>query len=87
MKAFAWLHAVIAFVRGLLIHNWRQVLKRAWSVKLIVLAAVLTGIEAMLPFIALPIPPGLFAWLTLVVTGGAFVARFLAQREGSDANQ
>ncbi|NTA48133.1 hypothetical protein G6L34_08480 [Agrobacterium tumefaciens] len=71
----------------MLIHNWRQVLKRAWSVRLIVLAAVLTGIEAMLPFVALPIPAGLFAGLTLVVTAAAFVARILAQKEGSDADQ
>lgn len=46
----------------MLIHNWRQVLKRAWSVRLIVLAGALTGIEAMLPFVALPIPAGLFCW-------------------------
>lgn len=62
--------------------NWRQVLKRAWSVPLIVVAAVLTGIEAMLPFIALPFLPGLFASLSLAVTAGAFVARFLAEKEG-----
>ncbi|MGP4670635.1 DUF7940 domain-containing protein [Agrobacterium salinitolerans] len=71
----------------MLIHNWRQVLKRAWSVRLIVLAAVLSGIEAMLPFIALPIPAGLFACLTLVVTAAAFVARILAQKEVGDADQ
>lgn len=69
------------------VSNWRQVLKRAWSVRLIVIAALLSGVEAMLPFIALPIPPGLFAWFTLVVTAAAFVARILAQKEVGDADQ
>jgi hypothetical protein len=71
----------------MLIHNWRQVLKRAWSVRLILLAALLSGIEAMLPYIALPIPSGIFAGLTLVVTMAAFAARLLAQKEDIDVSK
>ncbi len=32
-----------------LVDNWRRVLARAWSVRLIVLAALLSGIEGALP--------------------------------------
>lgn len=71
----------------MLIANWREVLKRAWSVRLILLAALLSGVEAMLPYIALPIPPGIFAGLTLVVTMAAFAARLLAQKENPDASK
>lgn len=64
--------------------DWEWVLKRAWSVKLIVLAAVLSGIEVMLAVlsayqVALPIAPGTFAALSGFVTIAAFVARFIAQ--------
>ena len=62
--------------------NWQAVLRHAWSVRFIVLAAILSGIEAALPFLngALPIAPGLFGLLTLIATVAAFVARFVAQR-------
>ncbi len=62
------------------IANWRRVLKHAWSVRLMILAALLSGGEAALPLLDLPIPAGLFAILTLLVTVAACVARFVAQR-------
>ena len=44
--------------------NWRTVLKKAWSVRLMALAAVLTGAEAVLPFFS-PLEPSLwFAGVT-----------------------
>jgi hypothetical protein len=60
--------------------NWRAVLRHAWSVRFIVLAAILSGVEAALPFLDLPVSPGFFALLTLFATGAAFVARLVAQR-------
>lgn len=65
-----------------LVANWRGVLKHAASVKLIVLAALLSGFEAALPFLDgwLPIRPGVFALLTLLVTVAAFIARIVAQK-------
>ncbi|RYE43597.1 MAG: hypothetical protein EOP24_27620 [Hyphomicrobiales bacterium] len=62
------------------IADWRRVLKHAWSVRLMIVAALLSGAEAALPFLDLPIPAGLFAILTLLVTVAAFVARFIVQR-------
>ncbi|WP_184117430.1 hypothetical protein [Aminobacter sp. DSM 101952] len=41
-----------------LVANWRAVLRQAWSVRLMLLAALLSGIEVMLPLVGglLPIP-------------------------------
>lgn len=70
----------------MLVSNWRAVLARAWSIRLILLAGVLTGLEAVLTFVgsSLPIPPGLLALIACLVTGGAFVARLIAQKGISD---
>ena len=70
----------------MLVSNWRDVLREAWSIRLIILAGLLSGIEVILPFIgALPIPDGAFAALSLMTTFAAFVARILAQRSLPDA--
>lgn len=60
--------------------NWRELLRRAWSIRLMLLAAVLSGVEVALPFFSEAIPRGLFAGLSAVVVGGAFVARLVAQK-------
>lgn len=63
----------------MIISNWRTVLKKAWSVRLMALAAVLTGVEAVLPFFS-PLEPSLwFAGATFVVVCAALVARLVAQ--------
>jgi hypothetical protein len=63
-----------------LLPNWRAVLRRAWSIKLIVVAGLLSGLEAALPLMDwLPVPPGVFAALSFIVTAAAFVARLIAQ--------
>ena len=63
----------------MIIRNWRTVLKKAWSVRFMALAAVLTGVEAVLPFFT-PLEPSLwFAVATFVVVCAALVARLMAQ--------
>lgn len=67
-----------------LIDDWRWVVSRAWSVRLLLLAAVLSGLEVTIQVIvafsiAPPIPPGLFSVLSGLVTVGALIARFVAQ--------
>ena len=66
--------------------NWQAVLRRAWSIRLIVIAGLLSGIEVALPLAgdALPLPAGLFAGLSLLVTAAAFVARIVVQKGISD---
>lgn len=63
------------------LHNWKEVLKRAWSIRLMVIAAVLTGAEAALPLLDgyVSVPQGVFALAVLIVTVAAFIARLIAQ--------
>lgn len=69
-----------------LVANWRAVLQRAWSVRLMLLAAILSGIEVAIPFLdgVLPVEPGVFAALSGLAVTLAFVARFVAQRKLGD---
>lgn len=69
-----------------LIPNWRDVLRKAWSARLMLLAALLSGAEVALPLLGgiLPIPTGIFAALSFLTVVGAFVARFVAQKGLTD---
>lgn len=73
----------------MLVQNWRQVLKRAWSVRLMIIAAVLSGLEVALPLIIgfVEIPPGVFAALSGLTVAGAFTARLLVQKGMSNADK
>jgi hypothetical protein len=66
-----------------LIDGWRAVLRKAWSIRLILLAALLSGVEVALPLLdgVLPIPPGIFAALSFVTVAAAFIARVVAQKD------
>lgn len=67
-----------------LVSDWRRVLQRAWSIRLIALAALLSGAEVALPFLGDFIVPGRLAALSALATAGAFVARILAQKDMDD---
>lgn len=62
-----------------LLKNWWQVLRYAWSSRLIILAAILSGIEVVLPLFVTAIPTGAFAIASFIVTAAALVARLVAQ--------
>lgn len=61
--------------------NWRTLLRKAWSVKFMVLAFLLTMAEVMLPFFSDAVPPKLFAVLSGLAVAGAFVSRLIAQKD------
>lgn len=65
-----------------LIPEWRAVLRRAWSVRLIALAFAFGTAEIAVPLI-LPgvVPPLAFAALSAFSSLGAFVARLLVQKD------
>lgn len=71
-----------------LVAEWRRVLRCAWSIRLLIVAGVLSGAEIALPLIQdlLPIPRGVFAGLSFLATAGAFVARLVAQQSVSGDN-
>jgi hypothetical protein len=64
-----------------LIDDWKHILRKAWSVRLMILAAALSGIEVALPFFAAEVPLGTFALASAVVTAAALIARVVAQKE------
>lgn len=66
-----------------LLDDWKDILRRAWSIRLMLLAAVFSGIEIALPLLEgiLPVPRGAFAAMSGLTTAAAFVARLLAQQE------
>lgn len=69
-------------IRARLIDDWRVVAVHAWSVRLMLVAALLSGLEMAMPLLLdwHPLPPLLGAGLTFVVVGAALIARFIAQR-------
>ncbi len=68
--------------------NWREVLRYAWSIRLLLIAAALSALEVALPFMgALPIPTGIFAALSALTTAAAFIARLIAQAPVTDSGE
>jgi hypothetical protein len=61
--------------------NWKEILTKAWSIRFMLLAGILSGIEVILPFFNESIPQNLFAALSFVCVSAAFVARLVAQRD------
>ena len=62
-----------------LIEDADWVLRKAWSVKLVLLAGVFSGAELIVPLFSDAIPRAGFALLSFVVTCGAFITRFVLQ--------
>lgn len=62
-----------------LVENWKEVLLKAWSVRWIAGAVVLSGIEVVLPVFTDVVPSGIFAALSGVIASAALLARILAQ--------
>jgi hypothetical protein len=61
--------------------DWREVLRKAWSIRLMLLAGALSGIEIILPLFAGSLPRGTFAALSFLSVAAAFVARLVAQKD------
>ena len=66
-----------------LIPDWKRVLRRAWSIRLMLLAGLLSGLEAILPIVmdAIPWPRWLASTVISFVVGLAFVTRLMAQKD------
>lgn len=64
-----------------LYQNWRQIVRKAWSIRFIILAGLLSGCEVILPLFSEAIPARLFASLSFVAVAAAFIARIVAQKD------
>jgi hypothetical protein len=61
--------------------DWKKILRKAWSVRLLVLAAIFQGLEVAFPLLNLNIPPKTFAIISGILTAGALFTRFIAQKD------
>lgn len=61
--------------------EWRAIVRKAWSVRLMALAFAFTVAETTLPFFSDVVPPRLFAVLSGLSVAGAFVSRLVAQKD------
>lgn len=66
-----------------LLPDWKRIMRRAWSIKLMILAGLLSGLEAILPIVmdATPWPRWLASTVISLVVGLAFVTRLMAQQD------
>lgn len=73
--------------RPQLLPEWRDILRRAWSIRLMLVAGLLSGCEAVLPLFSdsFPMPRWASSALVAMVIMAAFVTRLLAQK-GKDAD-
>ena len=62
-----------------LLHDWKRIAAKAYSFRLMALAAVLSGVEVILPLFVDSFPRFWFAGLSFAVTCGAMWARVVAQ--------
>ena len=64
-----------------LLDDWRRVARRAWSIRLSVVAAIFTAAEVVVPLFGDVLPRGVFVLLAFSASIGAAIARLVAQPE------
>lgn len=64
--------------------DWKIVLHKAWSVRFIILAGMLSCFEVVLPYFSDSLDNKIFSILSGVAAGAALVARLLAQKDLSN---
>jgi hypothetical protein len=62
-----------------LVHEWKWLARKAWSIRFAVLSALLSGCEVILPLFVDTMPRNVFAVLAMLAAIGAGVARVMAQ--------
>lgn len=73
-----------------LIPGWKTIAKKAWSVRLILVAGFFSGVETAIQiysaygFLPAWMPKGGFALLGLIASFAALVSRFVAQKGLTD---
>jgi hypothetical protein len=60
--------------------TWRTTLRKAWSVRLNLLATLFLAMELIVPFLTNKVPPYMFVILALVSVIGSTWARVLIQK-------
>lgn len=61
--------------------NWKELVKKAWSIRFMILAGIFSAIEAILPLFYDLFSRGTFAVLSGIAIVLAFVSRLIAQKD------
>lgn len=64
--------------------DWKRIVKKAWSFRLLLIAGLLSGCEVVLPYYSDSFPRSMFAILSIVVTLLATIARVTSQNGFND---
>jgi len=64
-----------------LLDDWRRIARRAWSIRLSIVAALFTAAEVVVPLFGDVLPRGVFVLLAFSASIGAAIARLVAQPE------
>ena len=64
-----------------LLDDWRKIARRAWSIRLSIVAACFTAAEVVMPLFGDVLPRGVFVLLAFSASIGAAIARLVAQPE------
>ena len=64
-----------------LLDDWRKIARRAWSIRLSIIAALFTAAEVVVPLFGDALPRGAFVLLAFAASIGATIARIVAQPE------
>ncbi len=64
-----------------LLDDWRKIARRAWSVRLSIVAAIFTAAEVVVPLCGDVRPRGAFVLLAFAASVGAAITRLVAQPE------
>ena len=59
--------------------NWSDIARKAWSIRLGVLAGLFSGAEIVLPLFVDTMPRAVFATLSMLAVMGAVIARLISQ--------
>lgn len=62
-----------------LVPDWKRLVRKAWSIRLVALAGLLSGCEVVLPLFVDTLPRHIFAGLSMLAAIGAGVARVVVQ--------
>ena len=64
--------------------NWRLILRKAWSIRLVVLSAIFSAAQLVIPVYGDVLPRDAFAILSALACAGAIIARVFTQKEFPD---
>lgn len=65
-----------------IIDEWKHVLLKAWSVRLMLISGLFDILERTLPYLDQSMfPPGVLGWFSIATLFGAGIARFIQQQE------